>query len=220
MASLKSEYGRMTVIGTVALIVLGIVLASKFIPWHDVARALPLTSAVLVVGLAVTLWRHRQNREAVRKAAPLLIYGVWGLILIAKIVFNAQIRHYGFVLVMPATLLLVAGILELYRVRKNSGGGQIARALSLALVVGSACFFLQDSLSRYAVRDFPVGEGSDQILAARPEVSRRAVIVSKALIALEVSLPEDGTLLVMPEGTSINYWLRRENPIRFDLFLR
>ncbi len=139
--------------------------------------------------------------------------------MIAKIVLNAQIRHYGFVLAMPATLLLVAGVLELHRTQQGRGGGRIARAISLALVLGSACFFLQDSFSRYAVRDFSVGEGSDRMLAARPEFSRRALIVSQALVALEGWLPEGGTLLVLPEGTTINYWLRRENPIRFDLFL-
>jgi hypothetical protein len=201
------------------VILLGIAFTSRFISWHEVARALPMTSAVLVVGLAVTLWRRQQDRETMRRTVPLLMFGVWGLILISKLVLNAQIRHYGFVLAMPATLLLVAGFLELHRVCASSGGGRIIRAVSLALVAGSACFFLQDSLARYAVRDFPVGDGSDQILAARPEVSRRALIVSRTLTALEELLPEDGTLLVLPEGTSINYWLRRENPIRFDLFL-
>jgi hypothetical protein len=201
------------------VILLGIVFGPSFISWHELARALPLTSVVLVVALAATLWRHRHNPDAVRRTAPLLMIGVWGLILIGKIILNAQIRHYGFVLAMPATLLLIAGTLELYRVRKSSGGGQIIRAVSLALVAGSACYFLQDSLAHYAVRDFPVGDGGDRILVARPEVSRRGLIVSNALTLLEEWLPEDGTLLVLPEGTSINYWLRRENPIRFDLFL-
>jgi hypothetical protein len=200
-------------------ILLGVVVSSRFISWHEVARALPMTSAVLVAVLIVAFWRRRNNREAVRKVLPLLMFGVWGLILIAKIVLNAQIRHYGFVLAMPATLLFVAGVLELHRLRTIRGGTSIVRALSLALVVGSAVFFVQDSLARYAVRDFPVGDGSDRMLAARPEVSRRALIVSQTLVLLEKTLPEDGTLLVLPEGVSINYWLRRENPIRFDLFL-
>ncbi len=216
---IRTRDRRTTVLISGLLMLFGAVLASKFISWHEVTRALPLTSVALVLGLAATLWRRREDRQAVRRVAPLLLFGVWGAILIAKILLNAQVRHYGFVLAMPATLLLVACILELSRVQTSRGSGQLVRALSIALVVGSACFFLQDSLKRYAVRDFPVGSGSDQILAARPEASRRALIVSQALVVLEEWLPEDGTLRVLPEGTTINYWLRRENPIRFDLFL-
>jgi hypothetical protein len=32
-------------------------------------------------------------------------------------------------------------------------------------------------------------------------------------------MPEDSTLLVMPEGAGINYWLRKENPTPYNLFL-
>jgi hypothetical protein len=32
-------------------------------------------------------------------------------------------------------------------------------------------------------------------------------------------MPADATLLVLPEGAGINYWLRRPNPARFHLFL-
>ena len=32
-------------------------------------------------------------------------------------------------------------------------------------------------------------------------------------------MPADASLLVLPEGIGLNYWLRRRNPTRFNLFL-
>jgi hypothetical protein len=36
---------------------------------------------------------------------------------------------------------------------------------------------------------------------------------------LRTLMPPGATLLVMPEGALLNYWLRRENPTRFYLFI-
>ena len=50
-------------------------------------------------------------------------------------------------------------------------------------------------------------------------MSPRGTVIARALTRLEAAMPADASLLVMPEGIGLNYWLRRRNPTRFNLFL-
>ena len=61
--------------------------------------------------------------------------------------------------------------------------------------------------------------GADRILVTRPERSPRGEALHRALRGLDELLPADGTLLVLPEGVGLNYWLRRPNSTRYGLFL-
>jgi hypothetical protein len=64
-----------------------------------------------------------------------------------------------------------------------------------------------------------VGRGSDAIVVEGPERSSRGAVIARALDRLEAAMPADASLLVLPEGIGLNYWLRRRNPTRFNLFL-
>jgi hypothetical protein len=133
----------------------------------------------------------------------------------------ARVVQYGFTLAMPATLLCaVLGIACLPAwLRARGGSGEVARALALAAALGFAGFWWQRADRLYARVDFPIGRGGDAIYAPDPSVHPRSRVVAETLAWLESHEPADSTLLVMPEGITLNYWLRRKNPTRFDLFL-
>jgi hypothetical protein len=120
---------------------------------------------------------------------------------------------------MPAALLLVAGLVEGVPRALARGRGTLARALAAAAVIAALVALLELSNRRYAARDFAVGRGADRLLAERPSASPRPARIAEALARLEKLLPADATLLVLPEGASLNYWLRRRNPSRYLLFL-
>ena len=71
----------------------------------------------------------------------------------------------------------------------------------------------------YAPKDFVVGEGSDAIVVENPAHDPRGQVVSATLQKLEEIMHPGATLLALPEGASLNYWLRRTNPTRYNLFL-
>ena len=191
------------------------------IPWMEVARALPLTSLLAAAALGGFCLHRRSERETLVRWAPLALWAVFGLVLLGKMILYTRFFHYGFVLAMPATLLLVACLVGVgpAAARVRLGGGQVFRAVSLAVITAGVLSLLRWSDAMYAPKDFVVGEGSDAIVVENPAHDPRGQVVSAALQKLEEITHPGATLLTLPEGASLNYWLRRTNPTRYNLFL-
>jgi hypothetical protein len=122
---------------------------------------------------------------------------------------------------MPATLLLVACLVGAGPTASRAGFGEypVFRAVSLAAVASAVLFMLRWSDAIYAQKDFVVGEGGDAIVVENPAHDARGRIFSAALKELAAIMPSEATLLALPEGAGLNYWLRRANPTRYNLFL-
>ena len=97
------------------------------IPWMEVARALPLTTLLAAAALTGFCLRHRRERETLVRWAPLALWAVFALVLLGKMILYARFFHYGFVLAMPATLLLVACLVGVVpaAARARLGGCQV-----------------------------------------------------------------------------------------------
>jgi hypothetical protein len=207
-----------------AVVGAGVFIALVALPgpttWLDLPRVLPCTTLLALAWLGAGALRERRAVPTARRAL-LAMWSVWALLLLAKLGLHPRIHHYGFALAMPATLLAVAGLVaELPRwVRARRGGGEVARACGVAGVAALVVAFLGLSAPLYARKSFAVGEGGDRLLTEAPPASARGVVTAAALARLKARLGPDDTLLVMPEGVMLNYWLRKENPSRFDLFL-
>ena len=200
-----------------ALLFAALVLAGRSLPWLELSRALPATSALAALALALA-WR-RAGGDAARRAAlaPLLIFAVYATALLGKMLLAARFGHYGFALALPATLLLAAGAVEgtAALARRRHGGGEVARALGVALVAALLVGLWRHSELRYARKDFVLGTGHDAIVVERT----RGGLVAEALASLDALAAPGATLLALPEGLSLNYWLRRRNPSRYWLFV-
>jgi hypothetical protein len=203
------------------VVFLAMTLVPAAIPWMEVARALPLTSLVAALALVGFCLRRRSERESWVRWAPLALWAVFSLFLLGKMILHARFFHYGFVLAMPATLLLVACLVHAgpASVRARLGGAGALRIVSLAAIASGVLFLLRWSDAIYARKDFAVGRGSDAIVVESPAHEPRGRVVSAALNELEAIMPPEATLLALPEGAGLNYWLRRTNPSRYNLFL-
>ncbi len=203
-----------------ALLALG-TLQPNPLDWSALTRALPAVAALGSLGLAIGAWRARDD---VVRARQRVVLGLWSLLalgLLGKMLLAARIPHYGFVLAMPATLLLVSGAVAGLPawLRARGADGRIARALALAAVAGFTLSWWQQADRLYTRLDFELGRGADAIRAADPQRHPRTRVLAETLAWLEQHTPADSSILVMPEGVMLNYWLRRENPTRFNLFL-
>jgi hypothetical protein len=206
-------------LGTALFILLA--FKPELIPWAQIARSLPFTSLVISLALVAACLRHRRERDSLVRWAPVAMWAVFSLVLLGKMILNARVEHYGFVLAMPATLLLSACLVHAVPafLHHRTGGGMIARAIALAMVGATLVFFLRWSNWFYTRKDFVIGKGGDAIVVAGPRYSSRGKAISVAVQALQRAMPTDATLLVLPEGMLLNYWLRRSNPSRYTLFL-
>ena len=200
---------------------LAMTLVPAAIPWMEVARALPLTSLLAALALVGFCLRRRRERETLVRWAPLALWAVFALVLLGKMILHARFFHYGFALAMPATLLLVACLVHLGPAagRARLGGCGVFRMMSLAAIAAGVLFLLRWSDAIYARKDFVVGEEGDAIVVESPVYEPRGQVVSAALQKLEAIMQPEATLLALPEGASLNYWLRRTNPTRYNLFL-
>jgi hypothetical protein len=198
-----------------------LVARPALVPWRELPRALPLTSLLAGAAAVVICLRARREREVLLRFAPLALWSVYAVALLGKMILNARLSQYGFALAMPATLLLVACLIGWFPelLRRRGGGGDLFRALALAATAAAVVFFLRESNRHYEIKDFTVGSGPDTIVAENPRIQARGRIVAATLDRLRGIMPPGATLLALPEGVGLNYWLRRENSSRYNLFL-
>jgi hypothetical protein len=182
---------------------------------------LPLTSLLAGAAALAICLRARSEREVLLRLAPLALWSAYAFALLGKMILNARVSQYGFALAMPSTLLLIACLIGWIPdlLRRRFGGGDLFRALALAATGAAVVFFLRESHRHYEIKDFAVGSGPDAILSENPRIQDRGRIVGATLDRLRGIMPPGATLLALPEGVGLNYWLRRENSSRYNLFL-
>lgn len=195
--------GWIVPLGLVAGIGLGIAVDA---PWAQLARVLPV-----VTGVAIALFLPASLRGEARGRSGLLL-AVFALGLLGKLGLHPQIQHYGFALAAPALALGVAGAVARWHTAP-------ARGIAVGLAAAFASALVADSHAIYQHKSFELASGRDAILVASPETSPRGRVLVRVLRDLEAQLPESATLLALPEGASLNYWLRRRNSTPYSLFL-
>jgi hypothetical protein len=174
--------------------------------WYEATRPLPVLAAAAAGASVVFAWRApRPCPPAVLLRAGLTTFA---LLLLAKVVLNVTFGHYGFILAMPATLLLVNGLLfEAPRaLRARGGSGVVFGAVAWTAIAFVALLQARVAMWAYDRKTEPVGSGADLFLG-----DQRAPFVSAMVEVLEAS-GQPGSLAVLPEGVMINYLSRRVSP--------
>ncbi len=206
---------RAAVAAAAAFVAFTALASGVLFDWGGVARGLPVLCAFAATSWCLACLRRGGDRPALERELPLALFAVYGVVLLAKILLAARIEQYGFVLAMPATLALCVALVADLPARFSAGGGEISRAMAIGAIAAALFFFVSVSSSFYARKTLAVGTGADTVMAW----PRRAGPLATALEALHAQLPSSASLLVMPEGVSLNYWLRRVNPTPYTLFL-
>ncbi len=185
-------------------------LSNRF-GWFDCGYSLPLLGAVSLV----LLRRDFESIPARSTTVFPLLWSIFSLVLLLKMGFFPRIWHYGFVLAMPA--FVIAIYLLLWRLprwletRYGVAANLFRPVMWLALMGGFLTLF---SLSRYnyALKNLPVGQGADTIMAiSRGGNAVEGRGINEVLDWLGKNTPPRATLAVLPEGTLINFLSRHPN---------
>ncbi|MDB5338779.1 MAG: 4-amino-4-deoxy-L-arabinose transferase and related glycosyltransferase of family [Planctomycetaceae bacterium] len=191
----------------------GMVLVS-FPDWQAVPTCLPL---LLVPVIVFTLRNALRDSDA--STTMLLLMAIYGLGLLPKMLLNVAWDHYGFVLAMPGTLVLIHVALHTIPVRLQGQGrtGRCFQAIALGLLTACALTLALSWIRIDKAKRAPIGNKGD-LYYAEPRQDSRTLPTMNALDYLRKHLQADETLIVFPNGVMFNYLLRSRNPTPYIMF--
>jgi hypothetical protein len=193
------------------VLVIPLLAAAGWFNWMNCGASLPWLSLTA----CVLLLRNYRTLSVERNLTFPLLWSVFGLVLLAKLGLFSRIWHYGVVLAMPAAVTAIFLLFWLLPVllekRHKVDPRPFRRAVWLALMIGFGVL-VYDSESWYTAKTLAVGQGGDRIITFDPHLDPTGTGVQMALAWIDQNVPREGTLAVLPEGTTINYLSRRVNP--------
>jgi hypothetical protein len=196
----------------------GLVIAAVYrIPWLFCGTAFP---ALLLAG-AVILGRNLRARS--RAGAPLSqrhwnqsLLVLAAVAMLARMAFDPTISHYGFFQALLAATWICGFLLGEWPAfaTRSPWARRMLLAGGIVLLLGGAVSLVRTSLKFYAAKTTPIGEGADRIVGYSTQAYLMPELWELARRFVVSHSKPDETLLVIPEGISLNYWTRRRHPLR------
>lgn len=193
-------------------LVLGLALLVRArIPWAQALLPLPLVTLGGVVGFVSGALRDTSGRERERLVVGATL-SLLALGLLAKMVLRARAIHYGFALVLPATMLAIVLVWDwLPRIAaRGSGARATVRAAFLGALSAFVVMHAETSARFLGAKTVPVGTGRDAFVA-----DERGIDVARALAQIAAVVPADATVAVLPTGAMLGYLARRPSSVRY-----
>jgi hypothetical protein len=192
------------------------VLLPQIVPvsqWTRLSRILPVVAFLSGTFFFWKTFLTRKQPVLFRHYFLLTLWSVVSFLLLPKMILNAQVSHYGFVLAMPSSLLVVFWGISIVpqALKRRFGSGELFRAVMFAILLNWAAMHWGRAYVIYRGKTLAVGSGGD-ITYHDPQASSRNAVIPNVIEELRDELPEDATLLVLPHGTLINYLLKKRNP--------
>ena len=184
------------------------IATARYMPWEDLARPFPV---FMGIGLAASAW-SMWPRPAVKLANDEWLrgmFGVFGFTLLLKILLNARIGHYGFVLAMPASLYLIVAVMDWIPQRFSAHPDRgLSWRIAMVAVLGVLVVHYWSHMSGLlAVKQVRMGEGGDSFRA-----DASGYFIEQFIQGARQIIPANSTMAVVPEGAMLNYRLRLVNP--------
>lgn len=195
-----------------------LLIVAYAVPHFEVSRAFPLIAACGALAAAASVRRIYLSSQAGAPQISLLMWSVFSVAMLAKMLLNAQIYHYGFYLALPAATVTVVVLLwtvpHLVAVVTGGAVARRTRWLLAGAIAVSIAPHLALTETWFRTRTVPVGAEGDRFLASGG-LQWQGEAVRDAIGWIEQHTPPDATVAVVPEGIMINYLTRRSTPVRF-----
>ena len=202
---------RLLLFGTLAGILLW--LACFEIAWNEVGRCLLGLLLIYSITSGISLVRRPVIGNTYQAQIIRLLLAVLATALMARMVLNGRIYHYGYYQAALAALIVPAVLIGELPQRLGTGcfGRTIIVVSSLALLVPGVVIVARDSQRVLHLKTLSIGEGADRFYTFPPEIEPTGEIMRLLAESLRKT-PHTQTLLVLPEGIMINYLARLPSP--------
>jgi len=186
------------------------------VDWVGIARPFPLIVLAAIIVFLVRFVRLRGDpSRAMALVAPISL-SLLGLCLLAKMILNARICNYGFVLAMPAAMIVVAAMLEWIpsAIRRLGGSAWIFRAAAVGMLLPTVFVHLRVQDLQHRMKTSVVASGPNAFIA-----DGRGAFVNAMLEELAARVKPGESLVAFPEGAMLNFLSGLPNPTPYTNFM-
>ncbi len=195
----------------VSVVGIGGLLLACLIVWRlpeHLGGFLPITSAVILLFRTRAYLSAEQQGDASSDKFVLMLWSVFGMVMLLKMALFPRITHYGFFLGMPAMVDLALCLTKevptlISRLGGNLRYAQVAFAGLCSLIIVRTMFI---TVMYYGIINTAVGKGRDVMLAHDPNWHPLGIVLENVRRYLEEQ--KVNSLIVLPEGPALNYLLR------------
>jgi len=216
-ASTQLRTIRMPVVIVMAFSVAAIGL--KGIIWSNVGQCLLGLLLIYALFRVFREIRFKSEPGVENKSIERTLVGVLALALMSRMVLNGRIFQYGFIQASLASLVIVAVLIEeLPILIRLKGYGLAVFRLGVLIILGCGVLsIINQSWNLEAAKTLAIGSGKDLFYSYPQSVSGDGEIVKRFTESL-IRLPNNQTLVVIPEGIMINYLARKKSPVVVQAF--
>ena len=205
-----SVFGPVAALAGVAVVFVHLSLPEQAELFLSLPRAWPFMLAVLTLWLLAGQWRTGPGQGGAG-VLPLVLAG-FATGLVVKIALNANLYHYGAMLLVPGGLVLAICLLR--GLPAAVGDALLAPRAVFAAGATFVCLF---SLIAVQLSVLAFARKTEVVATARGSMAwdGRGALVREALSQLERLAGPGDTLAVLPEGVMLNFLTGRANPNRY-----
>jgi hypothetical protein len=182
--------------------------------WFFVGRSLPGLMLIAFSIVAFRIWATIKYGDVkpcaadCMKAVLVLLSGS----MLARMAFSSRVYHMGFFLAALAGMVVAAMMTEDLPLwlRNKSAGRRLAWVGCWCLLLYGCGSIAAMSLQIRADQTQAVGQGRDRFYSTKSEIEGTGAVVEWAVEKV-AALPESARVMVLPEGTMINYLARRRS---------
>lgn len=221
--ALKKHRDRLLFTFLLSMMLIAVISLVLLVKPREIGRPLPILSFMASVFLFyLYLKEKKKDQQKANRYIPVLLWSVFSICMLWKMILFCRITSYGFYLVLPATVLMIVMLIwyvpEWFDTRYS--GGSIFRIAMVIIIVIFSIKFLQISDGYYKSKILPVGFIGDRILTEHPQNNKiRGFITKQAVEWISDNVSDKETIVVLPEGVMINYLTRRVNPTPYINFM-
>jgi len=221
---ISSAYYRMIIMIVAASAFLSLHFTND-VPWNWLDLRIPFAFQVVVAAMGIfygiTIWKSRKDKGKALSALPMLVFIIFAFVMVLKMILRVTINVYGFALTMPATLVVVAGLV--YHVprlaAKNAQSTTFIRALSIILLAVFLVVEIGAISDTYLIRNYPIATDKEEIITFDAVLNAEGPVINETIKKINETVKPNENFLVIPEGILLNYLTRRDNPSPYTAFL-
>ena len=201
--------------GLSLLMVSSLTLWQNHFPLFELPRALPLV--VLAYSLFLFFKISKSANTGSNRRLGLLVFSVFSLALMFKMIFHVQVSHYGFALALPAVLILIHILIhEIPRQASiNLKSFNIYRPVAITVVAIFIGLHIQFEYKIYSLKGQAVGKNSDTLVDYHSFLNSRGVMFNAAIDYIQNEIPKEDGFAAIPGSIMLNYMTRRESSLRY-----